>query len=136
MEEGQKAIEQEIANLEQQLEKKKTALRESGRESLPEKELVREVVGEEIQQKAPSPSIGQKKPSDDSVSQCQPSYLSPELKDSVQALVDIVFSRGLKDAIATALKTKNPALLDAFHDAITDELYDEMVSRNKIEPVQ
>ena len=56
MTESGATIEQEIAQLEKQLQEKKAGLEQQPeqKESLPDKEVLREVVGEKIQQNSPA----------------------------------------------------------------------------------
>ncbi|MEK9154996.1 MAG: hypothetical protein AAB596_02950 [Patescibacteria group bacterium] len=61
-----------------------------------------------------------------------PDYLknsSSETKLEVEKLIDSVFHQGLAKAVNEA-KNSNPAILDAFHDALVDKLYDELKKRN------
>lgn len=134
-------IEQEIANLERQLAEKRAAMEQGGSapEQIPsEKEMLRQTVGEKIQQQSPryqpAPQPAGSAPAAPGTD--QPSYLTPELKDAVQKLVDTVFASSLNDAIQQAVKANNPALLDAFHDVIVDQLYNELLTRKKITQVQ
>ncbi len=131
-------IEQEIAQIEQNLASKRAELerqKEVGEISeIPhEKETLKEVIGEKI---APSPAPVTPTPqqpvpmSPPAVE--TPSYLSPELKDKVQKLVDTAFTKTIDDAIKEARATNNPALIDAFHDALVDELYSQLVERGKL----
>lgn len=130
-------IEQEIAQLEQQIKEKKGQLNES--EPMPsEREILHATVGERIQQQAPTfqpaPTNGAT-PTPPAPAGDQPSYMTPELKENVQALINIAFTQNLDEAIKSAVKTNNAALLDAFHDALVDELYQELISRGKIQSV-
>jgi len=137
-------IEQEIADLEKQLQEKKSALgqstqEESGKEVLPDKEALRQVVGEKLQQQIPQyqPQVQpspkpQTLPADGS----HLSYLMPELKDKVQELINLVFNKSLDEGIKEAAKVNNSALIDAFHDVLTDELYGVLVERGKIKEVK
>lgn len=139
--ENQPTIEQEIAQLEKQLSEKRAALggdkpfdKTQGREAEPtEKELLRGVVGEKIQQQAPQYQPVPAKPQQDDAAQ---SYILPELKDRVQELINLVFNKGLDDGIKEAAKSNNFALIDAFHDVLVDELYNMLVERKKLEPVK
>jgi hypothetical protein len=58
--------------------------------------------------------------------------MSEELKSKVQELVNIAFSKTIDDAIKQAQATNNAALIDAFHDALVDELYNYLVERGKL----
>ena len=128
--ENQPTIEQEIAQLEKQIAEKRAVL---GKEAEPtEKEILHGVVGEKIQQQAPqyTPPV---KPKQDDVAQ---NYVLPELKEKVQELVNLVFNKGLDEGIKEASKTNDPALIDAFHDILVDELYNALVERKKLETIQ
>ncbi len=129
---SQPTIEQDIASLERQLEEKKAAL---GHEKS-EKEILHETVGEKIQQHAPSyvpklptsagPTPQQTEP---------PSYLSQEHKDKIQEIINMVFEKNLEEGIKEVVKSGNPALIDAFHDMLTDELYNQLIVRKKLDKV-
>lgn len=59
-----------------------------------------------------------------------PSYIqksSQEITIEVEKLIDKAFHKGLSAAIKEA--KENPLLLDAFHDAITEKLYEEFKKR-------
>ena len=57
--------------------------------------------------------------------------LSPESIKEVNRLIELVSEKGVKGAIAQA-KNSNPFVLDAFHDALVDKLYEELKSRGLI----
>ena len=126
-------IEQEIAQLEKQLQEKKAGLGQQTEqnESLPDKEALRQVVGQKIQQQAPQyvpkPAPQTQTQTDDDVS-----YLADELKEKVQDLINLVFQNSLSQGIKEAAKSDNPALIDAFHDVLVDQLYDTLVARQKL----
>jgi len=65
-----------------------------------------------------------------------PSYFTQDLKDKIQELIDIVFSQSLDAGIKMAAKSNNPALIDAFHDVLVDELYKTLLERQKIKEVK
>ncbi len=134
MENTPKTLEQEIGELEQMLKTKKDQ-REGAPETMPsEHEMVKQAIGERIQQTAPAAqSVPQPAPLS---AQDQSSYGTPALKDAVQQLVNIAFTSGLDDAIRQAAATKNPALIDAFHDVLADQLFSELIARRKLNPVQ
>lgn len=126
-------IEQEIAQLEKQLQEKKANLGQQPeqKELPPDKEILREVVGEKIQQHAPAyvPKPAPPSQNDDT------SSVFPELRDKIQELVNHVFQNSLDQGIKEAVKSKNPALIDAFHDVLVDQLYDALLERNKVDPI-
>ena len=128
-------LEQEIADIEQRLAQKKQELN---------KEQLHTVVKEQIQEKLPeyqpltSPAPASNAPQDQSLLTTPtpiaepPSYLSNELKDKVQELVNLAFSKSIKEAIREVLKLNNPALIDSFHDIIVDELYNQLIEQRKL----
>lgn len=137
--ESKSTIEHDIAELEKQLQAKKAALEhdktETSMESgLSEKEILHEVVGQRIQQQIPSYLPTTQAPV--STAPEPPSYLSQELKDKVKEIINLVFSRNLDEGIAEARKSGNPALIDAFHDMLVDELYDQLIEKRKMAKVE
>ncbi|MEK9186520.1 MAG: hypothetical protein AAB885_02965 [Patescibacteria group bacterium] len=63
-----------------------------------------------------------------------PKYMetAPEtLKLEVEKLLDIVWHKGIPTAVKEARKT-TPLVIDAFHDALTDRLYEEFKKRKII----
>lgn len=139
MAETSSTIEHDIAELEKQLEAKKASLEhnkiEVSTETGPsEKEILHEVVGQRIQQHIPSYSPTTQTPI--STAPEPPSYLSQELKDKVKEIINLVFSKNLDEGIAEARRSGNPALIDAFHDMLVDELYDQLIEKRKIAKVE
>lgn len=131
------SLEQEITQLEKQLAEKRAALGQTETKELgqTEKEMLHSVVGERIQQQMPQYIPAPAKPKQDLSAQAgdaTQSYIEPELKDKVQALVDLVFNKSLDEGIKEVSKSNNPALIDAFHDVLVDELYNTLLERKKV----
>lgn len=130
-------IEQEIAQLEKQLQEKK--LRQLAdleqqpeqKESSSDKEVLKQIIGEKIQQHAPThvSKPASQAPTNDS------GIIPAELKNKIQELVNIVFKNSLDKGIKEAVRSKNPALIDSFHDVLVDQLYDILLERKKISPI-
>jgi len=130
-------LEQEISAIEQKLAEKKAELN---------KEELHTVVKEQIQEKMPeyqpqNPTTSSL--STDSGSSATllpatpptasvPAYLSDELKSKVQELVNMAFNQSIADAVKAASKLNNPALIDAFHDILVDQLYNTLIERGKL----
>ena len=55
----------------------------------------------------------------------------PELKLKVEKLLDVALHKGIMVAVREA-KNNDPAVMDMFHDAITERLYDEFKKRKII----
>ena len=127
-------IEQEIAQLEKELQEKKANLGQQTeqKESPSDKEILRDVVGEKIQQSAPTytPKPTPQTKTDDA------SSIPAELKDKIQELVNFVFQNSLDHGIKEAVKSNNPALIDAFHDVLVDQLYDTLLERKKVDQIK
>jgi hypothetical protein len=138
-------LQQEIAKIEQDLAAKRVALekqRSEGQiEAVPhEKETLREMIGEQIrhpdgvfpaQPPVPtSPITPAAKPGEDT-----PSYMTDRLNSSVRQLIEIAFSKSIDDAISTAKNSGNAALIDAFHDALVDELYNNLIEYRKLKKI-
>ena len=53
-------------------------------------------------------------------------------KQEIEELVNLSLTGGIKKAIQKAKQSHNPFVIDAFHDAIVDKLYDELVKKGVI----
>lgn len=131
MAESTSSIEQQIAALEQQLAAKRA---EAGADANApyERAEVHAAVGEQIKEIMPSyPSTGsgQVQPASD-----VPGYQDPAIAGTVQDLVNVAFTQGLQQAITQAVASNNPAVVDALHDVLADQLHQELLNRKKIEP--
>lgn len=132
----QRQIEQDIARLTAELEEKKKQLGLEV-ESKEEREVIHQVIGEKIQQ-APHPHAQQHTqkivatPLDDDEE--LPDYLKHtplEVKHEVHALIQHALRHGIEKA-ATEAKKHGSFILDAFHDALVDKLYQELKHRKLI----
>jgi hypothetical protein len=142
----QNIIEAEIAQLSKEIEDKRRQL-ESQRgitgESTGDKELVRAVMAEKIFPAQPSsaPAATQTTAAQAIVPPPPPpkpaagvSYLDSldaNAVETVNMLINKAFSGGLTKAISKA-QEETPYILDAFHDALTDKLYEELKSRKLV----
>lgn len=136
-------LEQEIVDIERRLAEKKAALQQAqgeiASESVLDKTVLHEVVGEKINEISPqslpgSTSVQPQSTLPPPISD-PPSYLSDDLRHQVQELVNVAFTKSLVEAIKAVNKLNNPALLDAFHDVLVDQLYDTLVERGKLEKI-
>lgn len=53
-------------------------------------------------------------------------------KQQINALISLVFEKGLKQAVSVARSIDNPAILDEFHDVLVDRYFDELIKRKII----
>lgn len=142
-------LNEEIKALEQILREKKRELETKGLAPASveeEKKILKEAVKEHIERAAeampPSaPSgvqdiVGQVAvpPSPTPSDQAQDDPLAGlDHRDQIEELATIAFSKGIVEAVNTARRTNNPHLLDEFHDALVDRLYDYLVQEGVIE---
>lgn len=128
-------ISHDIERLTQELEEKRQQLAEAS-ETHADKELLRQVIGERIQA-APPASQTSVPPSaaaigalgDDSAD--FPNYLagaSDDIKAHVHHLIQIAMTSGIEKAASSA-KKESSYVLDAFHDALVDKLYNDLKGR-------
>src|SRR3989344_2653630 len=121
------SLEQEIAQIEQDLAMKRESLREQNKELPHDKEILHSVVKEKLNPAMPSPA-----PAPDPSTSSGSSTIPPELHQKAQALVNVAFTKSINEAIKEARATNNAALIDAFHDLLVDELYQHLVERGKL----
>jgi hypothetical protein len=126
-------LEETIDEIIKEIEYKREEAKQKGVEYKPqhEKQIVREKVGEKLGKPSvpAQPAPVQLKPH---VREEERSYENPELREHVSALIKIALEKNLEDAIQAVQKQGNPALLDAFHDALVDHFYEELVKRGKL----
>tara|TARA_Y100000310_G_scaffold26610_1_gene25393 strand:- start:381 stop:773 length:393 start_codon:yes stop_codon:yes gene_type:complete len=123
----QNVLEQEIAELSQKIEEKRTQL-EKESNILDEKDLVRAAVEDTVNDQRVLQQVTIQKKDDDT------SYLdtlSEENANKVSSLLGILSEKGLKHAIDMA-KSEAPVVLDAFHDSLVDRMYEELRARKLI----
>jgi hypothetical protein len=128
----------EIAQIEEHLAKKREELKQQQEagdiESLPDdKEVLRKVVGEQINPESSAPSQSQSDDDDDSSTHPPPSDETPlyEVPEIHKA-----FNSSIESAAKEARDLNNPALMDAFHDALADQLYDHLVEQGKLKKIE
>lgn len=126
-EETPQSVQSEINELERRLQEKRAELGADA--SAPyERSEVHAVLGERMPQSAP-PSTTPVTPASDGAS-----WQDPAIADIVQNLVNVAFTQSLQKAIDQAVATGNPAVIDALHDVLADELHAQLLERKKIEP--
>jgi hypothetical protein len=127
-------LEAELAELSRQIEKKRSELERERGIVVESKTMLREIVSKEVvpsqgtsdgvvtSASAPTPSTGT-----GSVT-VAPTYLDsldPDSYERVMSLITAVQTDGIKKTIARA-REESPYILDAFHDALVDKLYEEL----------
>ena len=125
--------EQQLRQLQEEYERRRAEInRQAGERHEPmpsERETMSRVVEDTIQEHVPTfQASSHAAPSDDDA-------LSLEEKETVQGWVTIAFTGSISSAIKAAKASNDPALLDAFHAALTGELHDQLVVQKKLELV-
>lgn len=110
----------EIAEISREVEKRRAAL-ESERGIKEERSIVHEVIGEKIFEKPvkAEKETGRKEKSH------YLDNLSDEEVEKLNGYISSIHHKGIKKTV-DAVRRENPFLLDAFHDCLTDKLYDEL----------
>lgn len=124
-------IEADIKKVSQEVIEKKQSLENQGAS---ERELVKQAIHPQIHTQPGADSTQVATSATAADDKVLPDYLkdSPqELKLKVESLVELVFNKGIKKAAHEAQKF-GPFVLDAFHDAVTDKIYEELKKRKII----
>jgi len=126
-------LEQDIKRLSREVKEKRNL---PEHKELSERELIKQTLQPWIRPAVPAapvaPSVA--KPAPLIKETFLPDYLkdSPaEIKLQVEKLVDAVFHQGLEKTVKEANRA-GAFILDAFHDALTDKLYEELKQRKLI----
>lgn len=53
----------------------------------------------------------------------------------IELLTQMAFDKGVVEAVEVAKKMDNPYLLDEFHDALVDELYNKLIEQGKLKAI-
>lgn len=132
-------LENEIAELNKEIEAKR-ALLEAKHGITSERGVLHEVVAEKIDQPSADAAALRQELQTSMVgggqtAQSQKSgylnSLSDDQAGTINQLISLIPSKGIKYAVAEAKKL-DPFLLDAFHDALVDKLYNELASRGLV----
>lgn len=124
-------LEQDIERLSKEVAEKRNL---PEYKELSEKELIKQTLQPLIKQ----PITQLTQPKVQSIEPTEEAFLPNYLKDSpaevklrVEKLVDSVFHQGIEKTVKEA-KGGDAFVLDAFHDALTDKLYEELKQRKLI----
>ena len=125
---------QQLQQLEKEYQQRRTALEEQASEKqdsvVSGHEAMSHVVENQIQQQMPNFQASTHAPrtvSDDT--------LPPEAMEKIQNWINVSFSQGVWQAIKEAKQSGDMALIDAFHGALTGQLYDSLIERKKLDQV-
>ena len=123
------ALEADIEKLSKEIADKRQLLEHKG---LSEREIIKKIIHPIVKQ---APIINQQSDVSGKIADTQNQNLPDYLKDApadiklqVEKLIDLAMYYGIEKAAKTANQF-NAFIVDAFHDAITDKLYDELKNR-------
>ena len=136
-------LEQEIADLQKMIETKRDQLEKDGG-IVEEKDLVRQSVREMFLD-ATEPKVGQTVFSQNSsavtstpatsqtasITGSYLDYLDDQTAEVINNLVAQIGTKGIT-AVINEVSAKEPFVVDAFHDALVDKLYDELKTRGLV----
>ena len=137
---GRSVIEAEIADLTREIDARRKMLEAQGGvvvEAPSGRELVRTALIEKMSPGAPLPQTSTASTiQTKAVPQAKKtaSYLDDldeETIEKVNQLIEYAFAKGIKKALARAYEN-DPAVADAFHDALVDKLYAELKTRGVV----
>ena len=124
------ALEADIERLGKEIAEKRSLLEHR---NLSDRELVKQTLHSIVKQAIIEPQIAATQPSP-TQSNVLPNYLqnsSTDVKIEVEKLIDLTLHQGVEKAAKIASKS-NAFVLDAFHDALTDKMYEELKKRKLI----
>jgi hypothetical protein len=126
-----KNLEADIERLSKEIAEKKNL---PEYKEISEKELIKQVLQPLIKTTADGERQATSEKRESVEKRILPDYLSDspaEIKIQVEKLIDSVFHQGIDKVVKTA-KQGNPFVLDAFHDALVDKLYEELKKRKLV----
>ena len=95
-----------------------------------EKEILREAISERIEEIPPLLPAQQK-----AIAQKVQQIKAQPKERQIQLLTEMAFEKGVFEAVEVARRLDNPYLLDEFHDALIDELYNRLVEQGKLKQI-
>ena len=97
------------------------------------KEAVREILKQRLQA-APLPAAAEPPGGAQNQAGVLPSYMQsapPGEKLIVERLIDLAWHKGIAAAVQEA-RSRHPLIMDAFHDALTNKVFDELMRRKRV----
>lgn len=122
------AFETDIQKLGKEISEKKIL---PEHKDVPEREIIRKTIYQIAKQQTQPQQQTTKNQQPEIQNQILPDYLknsSADIKNQVEKLIDFAISHGIEKAIKMASQS-SAFVVDAFHDAITDKLYNELKNR-------
>ena len=95
-----------------------------------EKEILREAISERIEKVPPLLPAQQK-----AIAQKVQQIKAQPKERQIQLLTEMAFEKGVFEAVEVARRLDSPYLLDEFHHALIDELYNRLVEQGKLKQI-
>ena len=95
-----------------------------------ERQILKETVSEHITTAQPISPIQQQ-----AVVQSMQQIKNQPKERQIQLLIEMAFGKGVIEAVEVVKRLDNPYLLDEFHDALVDELYNKLVEQGKLKQI-
>ncbi len=136
MSEKSNVLEEEIVELQKLIEAKRNELEDAGGVVVEERDLVRQAVAEMVSSSLPATSDEEEKKKTPTIQNKDngASYLDNLDEDSVASVntyIEQISQVGIVKTIKT-ISEESPYILDAFHDALIDKLYDDLKASGAI----
>jgi hypothetical protein len=108
---------------------KQPEIKEGGLSAEKQKEILRDVIYEKVMNVQYTPIQQQ-------AVQQQTQKLKDEPKErQIELLIQMAFDKSVVEAVWIAKSLDNPYLLDEFHDALVDKLYNKLVEQGKLKQI-
>jgi hypothetical protein len=133
------SAEEEIKELERKLEEKKREMAQREIAPREEKEILREVLRERVEEVTPGrpkdtgilSGIPHVPPLTEELQKKADEVKTKEREEQVRNLVELALSKSIEDAVKVAQQA-TPYLLDELHDHLVDDYYEKLVQLKKI----
>jgi len=116
----------EFERLSERFKERKEALEAAGEKSISQKEIAKEVIEEQMEIALKNLPVAAVPPAK------TPLVKDEEAENLIKELIQLAFDKNVVMAVERARKTGNFYLLDALHDRLVDEFYNQLVQQNKI----
>lgn len=127
-------IHEEIVELEKRLAEKKREVMEKKGVEKHEKEIIKEILREKIEQPVTPKTKPTAVPSSQVIKKAKKIGEEPKERQ-IQLLVNLAFEKGIFQAVEVVKQLDSPYLLDEFHDTLVDELYNKLVEQRKLKKI-
>jgi hypothetical protein len=108
---------------------KQPEIKEEGLSVEKQKEILKDVVYEKVMN-------AQYTPIQQQVVQQQTQKLKDEPKErQIELLIQMAFDKSVVEAVGVAKGLDNPYMLDEFHDALVDKLYNKLIEQGKLKQI-